>query len=84
MKNHRLTLAYALTGLFVVMIVAIVGGALFMKATAVNATRESEQKWCAMVVTLDNAYQESPPQNPTGKKVAAEIARLRHDFRCKD
>lgn len=46
------------------------------------AARQSEQRWCGIVTTLDDAYRATPPQTPAGQKIAAEFAQLRHDFRC--
>ncbi|MFG3709474.1 hypothetical protein [Micromonospora sp. NPDC047730] len=46
------------------------------------AARQSEQRWCGIVTTLDDAYRATPPQSEAGRKIAADIARLRGEFRC--
>lgn len=49
---------------------------------AAHALSESQQKWCEIVRTLDDAYKTTPPQTPAGKHLAEEFARLRVDFQC--
>lgn len=47
------------------------------------ARQESDQRWCALLTDLDAAYQTSPgPSTELGKKVAAEIHKLRVGFGC--
>jgi hypothetical protein len=43
---------------------------------------ESNQRWCDLLVLLDDTYSATPSQNETRKRVAAEIHRLRIDFEC--
>ena len=44
---------------------------------------DSDRRWCALLVDLDNAYRTSPgPTTEIGRKVAAEIHRLRVGFGC--
>ncbi|MFI6332906.1 hypothetical protein ACIBBG_31945 [Micromonospora chersina] len=47
-----------------------------------RVARESERKWCGIVSTMDDAYADTPPQTPAGRKIAVDIARLRADFGC--
>lgn len=59
-----------------------IAGVIYTNSTAESVTRESEQKWCGVVVTLDDAYSQLPPASPLGQRVADEMKRLRQDFRC--
>lgn len=47
-----------------------------------KVARDSQRQWCGVVTTLDDAYQVTPPQTPAGRKIAADIARLRDEFGC--
>jgi len=42
----------------------------------------SNQRWCGMVVTLDNTYRDKPPNSDLGRQLAEEFKKLRHDFGC--
>lgn len=44
--------------------------------------RRSNQQWCDVVTTLDDAYTAQPPQTETGQRLAREMKRMRHDFGC--
>lgn len=44
--------------------------------------RLSEQRWCGIVATLDDAYRDTPPQTPAGRKIADDIRQLRVAFGC--
>lgn len=45
--------------------------------------RESDQRWCALLVRLDDAYRTPPgPGTDTGKAVAAEVSLLRDRLSC--
>lgn len=43
---------------------------------------QDAQKWCHLLVTLDEAYQAQPPTSPTGRQVAADTHQLRLDLHC--
>lgn len=43
---------------------------------------KSNKQWCQVVLTLDDAYRQSPPQTEAGRKIAQEMARMRRDFDC--
>lgn len=48
-----------------------------------QARVESDRRWCALLSDLDDAYQGPPaPTTELGRKVAAEIHRLRIAFAC--
>jgi hypothetical protein len=49
----------------------------------IHGQQESERKWCSIVTTLDSAYRQQPPQTPTGKQVASDMAQLRRSLRCR-
>lgn len=44
--------------------------------------RESERQWCELLITLDNAYNKTPPRSSNAVNVAQEIHRLRLKFEC--
>jgi hypothetical protein len=51
------------------------------RSTAERA--ESDRRWCALLVELDDAYRQPPgPTTETGRKVAVEIHQLREAFGC--
>jgi len=68
--------------LAVSMVCAFLAAAASM-AYANRVARDSERKWCNIVATLDDAYRETPPQTPAGRKFAADVHRLRGDFGCR-
>lgn len=75
---HRpmtIQLWWAMLALFITCLLLTVGSLIY----ANNVARKSVQQWCNVVVTLDDAYRQAPPQTPTGKKLAAEM----HDLRVK-
>ncbi len=44
--------------------------------------RENDRRWCQLLTTLDEAYRATPPQSPTGQRVAADIHSLRRELGC--
>lgn len=60
----------------------VIGGVVYTN----NVVRESEQKWCSVVTTMDDAYASrpanSPPLTGVGQRIADQMHRLRTDFRC--
>lgn len=67
--------------LLIVLIAAIASAAAAM-VYANRAARDSEHKWCGIVTTLDDAYRETPPQSPAGRRIAVDLAELRREFDC--
>lgn len=59
----------------------IVGVASMLHTT--RTARESEQRWCALLTTMDTAYREQPPTTPTGRRLATDVAELRAQFGCR-
>jgi hypothetical protein len=51
-------------------------------AISLRAQAESSRKFCAIVVAQDDAWSETTPQTPTGRRVAEAIRRLRGDLEC--
>lgn len=78
MASPMIRLWYAILSLVVACVV--IAGVSVQYANYVD--RKSNQRWCDLLSTLDDAYKSSPPQSPAGEKVAADIARLRKDFGC--
>jgi len=44
--------------------------------------RENDRRWCQLLATLDDAYRATPPQTPTGQRLAADIHELRSQLGC--
>ncbi|KPC64739.1 hypothetical protein, partial [Streptomyces chattanoogensis] len=62
-----------------VSMLAMAGAAVLI---ADRAARESEQRWCGLITTMDRAYREEPPATDLGRQLARDIAELRREFRC--
>jgi hypothetical protein len=67
-----------------VVLIAVTSVVLSQQARqeAQRAARESERRWCGLVVSLDDSYRVAPPQTPVGRRMAAELATLRAQFGC--
>lgn len=78
MNRPRVPVWYALMAIVVSML-ATAGLALVI---ADRAARESEQRWCGLIRTMDRAYREQPPTTDLGRQLATDIGQLRRDFRC--
>jgi hypothetical protein len=65
----------------VMVLTAVVGPGLAIGVSSANQHR-SEQAWCGIISTLDDAYRATPPTSPVGIRVAAAMARLRKDYHC--
>lgn len=44
--------------------------------------RKNRSEWCELIVTFDDAYQESPPSSQTASKVAELMHRRRESLGC--
>lgn len=81
---------YAIAVAFIAVVAVSVAGVLYTNVVqrqaeqrAEVARQDSDRRWCALLSDLDAAYQTSPgPSTELGKKVAAEIHRLRVGFGC--
>lgn len=49
---------------------------------AEESRRAADRALCGVVVTLDDAYRQTPPTTPAGKNLAAGLADLRRSLRC--
>jgi hypothetical protein len=49
---------------------------------AAKALSESQQAWCPMVITFDNAWRDNPPPTEAGKQIAAGMRMLRAQYHC--
>lgn len=70
--------SYRLAAIF---LSSVTTGAIAL-VVALHANAESDRKWCSVVAVMDQAYAESPPTTPTGKKLARGIADLRGSLEC--
>jgi len=76
---------YTLAVSVLLLIVLGVGGVLYTNRTVSEqdkAERANDQRWCKLLTTLDEAYRATPPQSPTGQRVAADIHNLRAELGC--
>lgn len=81
---------YAITVAFVAVLIVSIAGVAYTNFVQRQAERraelvriESDRRWCALLTDLDAAYQAAPgPTTELGKKVAAEIHKLRIGFGC--
>jgi hypothetical protein len=44
--------------------------------------RQADQRWCALVVSVDDAYLATPPQTPVGEQIAEAMHQLRQELDC--
>lgn len=89
MTTRAIRVWYAMTVTCLVMIAFAASSVLYANVRAERAERRAEQidresnrRWCGVVVTLDDAYRQTPPQTPAGRKIAVDIAELRIEFGC--
>ncbi len=89
MTTKAIRVWYAMTVTFVVTIAFAGASVLYANHAAdqavqrsVETDRESNRRWCTLLVTMDEAYRESPPSTEAGKTMAAEVTRLRAEFGC--
>ncbi len=69
---------YSIVVLFLVSLSLAFGNFVYTN----HVDNSSNQQWCSLVSTLDDAYKQNPPQTATGQKVALEIYNLRVNFGC--
>lgn len=63
----------------------LASAALLFVASVVISLRvnaESDRKWCSVVITLDDAWRQSPPTTAAGKTMAANMHDLRRELHC--
>lgn len=68
----------------IVLFLSVLGVAVNSVVYANNVSRRSNQQWCAIIVTLDDAYRRTPPTSAAGQDLAREMARLRREFHCQE
>lgn len=69
---------WSLAVVYFTLLVIAVGNVVYTQ----HVDHESNRKWCELIMSLDNAYKEAPPQTPTGIKIAQDVARLRVNLDC--
>lgn len=48
-----------------------------------HIARSEQQKWCGLLITLDNADKHAPPPKTTfGRELVKDFSDLRHGFGC--
>lgn len=76
---------YAVLAVLVSVLLLGVGGYVYIghvDGQRERAERESDQRWCELLRTLDEAYGAVPPSSELGRRVAAAIHDLRVDLSC--
>lgn len=48
------------------------------------AIKESNRKWCSIVLLFNNTYKSQPPTTPAGKRLAEYMNTLAIDFECQE
>lgn len=56
----------------------VIGGILYTN----YVQQQADQRWCALIGTMDAAYQSTPPQTDLGRQIAAAVHQLVQDFGC--
>lgn len=89
MTTKAIRVWYAMTVTCVVLFAFAAASVLYANERAERSERRAEQidresnrRWCALLVTYDDAYQDSPPVTETGRTLANEVSRLRTQFGC--
>lgn len=89
MTTKAIRVWYAMTVTFVVMVAFAAASVLYANHAAEQAERRAEQidresnrRWCALLVTMDDAYESSPPSSEIGRTMAYQVSRLRTEFGC--
>jgi hypothetical protein len=88
--SRAVRLSYAIVVAFFACLAVALAGVVYTNHVQGQAQRrteaeraESDRRWCALLVELDNAYHAPPgPTTKTGIKVAVEVHQLRVDFGC--
>lgn len=70
--------AYSLIMIFLASVTSALAAIMYAK----HVDNESNQRWCGLVVRLDDTYREKPPGTELGRDIATEFQKLRHDFGC--
>jgi len=73
---------YSLLAVLVTAVLVAAASIVVAVQLAEQNAREAEHKWCAIVVTLDDAYSSRPASTPLGRDIAAKMAQLRKDLGC--
>ncbi|MEU7677889.1 hypothetical protein AB0C42_24115 [Micromonospora taraxaci] len=89
MTTKAIRVWYAMTVTFAVTVAFAAASVLYANERAERSERRAEQidresnrRWCALLATYDDAYQDSPPVTDTGRTLATEVSRLRTQFGC--
>lgn len=68
--------------MLIVIFVSSIAGSGVAILYAGHVDRQSNQRWCGLVVRLDDTYREKTPTSELGRDIANEFKQLRHDFGC--
>jgi hypothetical protein len=63
-------------------LLSAVAVAVFSVVYTGQTNEENNRQWCELLTTLDTAYSATPPQTPTGQRLARSIRSLTRSFDC--
>lgn len=78
MTSPRVRLWYAVLISFIACVAVAIGSVVY----SAQVQRQSDQRWCALLVQLTDAQRSQPPPSESGRRFAAELERLRREFHC--
>jgi hypothetical protein len=70
---------YLLVALFTSQLALVAGDVQYGTWRAARA----DQRWCAVIISVDNTLTETPPTTESGRAYAANMHKLRIDLGCK-
>jgi hypothetical protein len=76
--SPRVRLWYAVAISFVACVAVAMGSVIYTG----YVQRQSDQRWCSLLTQLTDAQRGAPPATESGRRFAAELERLRREFRC--
>jgi hypothetical protein len=47
-----------------------------------RVAQQSNHNWCDLITAMDDAYRQTPPASPLGRKLAADMHNLRQRLGC--
>lgn len=73
---------YSLIFVFVAMVVIVAAGIWYTNYATRKSNDENNQKWCTVLVAIDDAYKDANVTSPAGKKIAEAFHMRRVEFNC--
>lgn len=79
---HRWQRFTMITISVVILLAGNVAYTTYVDSKRETAERESDRRWCELLVELDTAYSATPPQTEIGRNVARSVHELRVSLEC--